>query len=305
MALSPNAARVVTEQNRAAQSFGRYTYPSTPGVHNIVLHFRKYSFNGTLGNVSPSIGANSIGSVVLPLPSNIEDTYSIQVNQFEMGSAGALAADFLSGNGRAVAEDVTNFLKDGLGEGMSPGSILSNIKAGSAFFGRNALDALGIGGLSGAVDVTSGTALNPHVALRFEGVNLKNHEFLWTLSPKNEAEAASIRDMINFIRSKILPTYNNGNGDSAISRALLDYPSLVDIYFVGVDQSYLYYFKPAMVSSFKTNYSPNGLAFNRGGRPAVIQMSMSLTEARIHTADDVNTGGGSYAPPTSSGQGPF
>lgn len=283
-------ARSVTERNRAKQSFGRYTYPSTPGTHNIVLHFRDYSYEGTDGNVSARAGADSVASVVLPIPSNIEDSYGIQINQFELGAGGALAADALTGNLNNVMSDLGGLLSN-TGEGLSASGALSTIKAAGAFAGRNALDALGIGGLSAAVDVTSGTAVNPHVALRFEGVNLKNHEFTWTLSPKNEDEARTIRDMINFIRSKILPTYNTSqDGQSAVSRALLNYPSVVDIYFVGADQSYLYYFKPAMVSNFKTNYSPNGLAFNRGGKPAVIQMSMSLTEARIHTASDVNQG---------------
>lgn len=283
-----SSVRNIAEQNRANQSFGRYTFPSSPGVHNIVLHFRGYSYDGTQGIVSGRVGADSQASVVLPIPSNLEDTYSIQINQFELGATGALAADALSGNLNNVMSDLG---KIGLGTEGGISGFLSQLQGASAFFGRNALDSLGVGGLSAAVDVTSGTAVNPHVALRFEGVDLKSHEFTWTLSPKNEEEARSLRDMINFIRAKALPTYNTSqDGDSSISRALLDYPSIVDIYFTGLDQSYFYYFKPAMIKTFRTNYTPNGIALNRGGKPSVIQMSMSLTEARIHTASDVNQG---------------
>lgn len=287
------SGREVVDRAKSNQSFQRFSYPSTPGAYSIVLHFRGYTYAGTGAGLvtggGSRIDANSQASIVLPIPTNIEDTFSIQVNQFELGPTGALAADALTGNLDTVMSDLSGLVKGENGE-LSAAGLLSTFKAASGFFGRNALDSLGINGLSGAVDVTTGTAVNPHVALRFEGVNLKNHEFTWTLSPENESEAARIRDMIKFIRAKILPTYNTSQdttaGGSAISRALLDYPSLVDIFFTGLDQSYLYYFKPAMVSNFKTNYSPNGLAFNRGGKPAVIQMSMSLTEARIHTSAD-------------------
>lgn len=288
-------ARSIIEQNRASQSFGRYTFPSSPGVHNIVLHFRGYSYGGTEGTVGPRAGADSQASVVLPIPTNLEDSYNVQINQFELEATGGVAADILSGQGSDVLKDLasaTSFSENSTLNGLGLAELVSTVKAASAFVGRNALDSLGVGGLSAAVDVTSGTAVNPHVALRFEGVNLKNHEFSWTLSPKNEEEARTLQGMINFIRSKILPSYAGvGDGDTAISRALLTYPSLVDIYFTGLDQSYFYYFKPAMVTNFSTNFTPNGLALNRGGRPSVIQMSMSLSEARIHTSADVNTQG--------------
>lgn len=292
------SVRSIAEENRALQSFGRYTFPSSPGVHNIILHFRGYSYQGTEGTIKPKVGANSEASIVLPIPANLEDSYSIQINQFEMGTMGAGIADAISGAGRdAVLNDIRTFLSpdrlDAFGGGGVDNMIatgLSTARAAGAFIGRNLLDQLGLGGISGAVDVATGTAVNPHAALRFEGVDLKNHEFTWTLSPKNEEEARTLRDMINFIRSKALPTYAT-DGESSLSRALLNYPSLVDIYFTGLDQSYFYYFKPAMIKTFRTNYTPNGIALNRGGRPSVIQMSMSLSEARIHTSADVNIQG--------------
>ena len=49
----------------------------------------------------------------------------------------------------------------------------------------------------------------------------------------------------------------------------------------------MYYFKRAMISQFEVNYSGAGMpAFVEGGKPAVITMSMTLTEIDIHTAED-------------------
>lgn len=277
---------------------GRYVYPDGQSAHNIVMLFRDYSYQPTAGVVGQKVNQNTTASVVLPIPSNLQDTYSVQINPFELGSMGALAADALNGQSRNIASEAAsgagaafNDTAQAEGLGGTAGAVLSNLKSASAFVGRNALDDLGIGGLAGAIDVATGTAVNPHVTLRFEGVNLKSHTFNWSMSPRNEREAETLKNLINFIRSRMLPSYDRGQGSTAISRGLLRYPNLVDIYFTGINQDYFYYFKPAMIQNFTTDYTPNGIALNRGGRPAFINMTMQLTEASIHTANDVNVQG--------------
>ena len=41
-----------------------------------------------------------------------------------------------------------------------------------------------------------------------------------------------------------------------------------------------------MISSFATNFTPNGVSLNRGGKPSVVTLSMSMTEAQIWTRED-------------------
>ena len=49
----------------------------------------------------------------------------------------------------------------------------------------------------------------------------------------------------------------------------------------------MYYFKRAMVSQFEVNYAGAGSpAFVEGGKPAVVTMTMNLTEIDIHTSED-------------------
>ena len=49
----------------------------------------------------------------------------------------------------------------------------------------------------------------------------------------------------------------------------------------------MYYFKRAMVSQFEVNYAGSGSpAFVEGGKPAVVTMTMNLTEIDIHTSED-------------------
>jgi hypothetical protein len=67
---------------------------------------------------------------------------------------------------------------------------------------------------------------------------------------------------------------------------MFQYPSMVDIFFVGIDSEHYFFFKTCMVQSFNTNFTPNGMAVLRGGRPAMVQMQLTVIETDIHTAED-------------------
>jgi hypothetical protein len=41
-----------------------------------------------------------------------------------------------------------------------------------------------------------------------------------------------------------------------------------------------------MVNSVSLNYSPEGLAILKTGKPAFVSLSMTLTEQEIHTSED-------------------
>ena len=291
-----NLPSAIIAKNRQNSTFTSYQYPSIINGHNIVLMFKSYDYNSSAsGVINQSTISDTGASVVLPLPSNLEDTYSVKVGPYEMGASGALAADAFSGQGRdAISKSLRGAAEGGGSEAAQGGvaNLLNNMQSAAAFAGRNLLDELPVGGVAGAVDLSSGSAVNPHVALKFDGVDLKTHNFEWGLSPRNEAEADNIKRLVNFIRSRMLPEFGNATGEngSAIDRALLKYPDLVYIFFMGVDQSYFYYFKPCMINSFTANYTPNGVALNRGGKPAFVNIRMTLTESRIHTREDVNAG---------------
>lgn len=276
---------------RQDQLLGDYRYPLTPSAHSIGLLFRDYSYQGSEGIRSGFLNTSErvSGSVILPIPTNLQDSYSVTIQGTELGIFGAAAADITSGNASGIGEDVDAFM--GTFETARLGAqVLSVASQYAAFAARQGLDSIAPGAAAG-VAVGTGTALNPHLALQFKGVELKSHSFQWTLSPRNAQEAEMIKDMIAFIRRKVLPRYTDGattgGGSSSVSRALLTYPSLIDVSFFGVDEPYFYYFKPCMCNNFTVNYAPTGnVSLNRGGRPSMVTLAMSLTEARIRTADD-------------------
>lgn len=281
------------DSQRNNRAFAKYNYPLTPGEHNIVLVFREYNYEssqtGFVRNVSAESRMNA--AVSLPIPQNLVDNYSVKVGPYELGVIGGTALESMSGAGRErLLADAVSAGENVSADNVTLSGLASTFKAASAYMGRNALDSLpGGGGISAAIDIASGTTVNPHVALKFDGVDLKQHTFTWQLSPRNEEEATQIRDMIYYIKSRMLPGYKGvTEGDSSLSKALLTYPNLVDIYFTGLNQSYFYFFKPAMINTFTTDFTPQGLALNKGGKPSFVNMTMSLTEAQIHTRGDMD-----------------
>lgn len=285
------------EKARSTNNFTQYSYPLTPGQHNMVLVFKDYNYrsatsSGFVRGEDRAVSSKIDASVSLPIPNNLTDTYNVKVGPYELGVSGALALDTLGGSGRAdLMADAQRAFSAGSEGGVNTGDAVSTagstFKVASAFMGRNVLDKLpGAGGINTAIDMRTGNTVNPHVALKFDGVDLKQHTFNWQLSPRSEAEARQLKDLLQFVKARMLPAYAL-DGDSSVSRALLTYPNLVDIFFTGIDQNYFYYFKPVMINTFTTDFTPQGLALNKGGRPSFINCTMTVTEAQIHTRGDI------------------
>lgn len=293
----------VIENSRRARELTLLQYPLDLGPHAIIMNFHDYTFNATRSNSHQVLN----DSVTLPVPMNLQDNLNLKIGSGNMGALGGITADILSGGG--AADTAKNTIDSALTKGQSYGDKYNAaLKAndnnqmravaslvGTAanegyqimkYFGKPVVDAISPGvGL--ALDTYNGTAVNPHVAIEFDGVGLKRHTFEWTFSPKSEAEAEELRKVVKLFKQKALPRYKAiNNGQGSLGRGLLEYPSLVNIFFVGIDPAYFWYFKPCMISSFNVNYSPQGVSIAKGGKPTAMTIQIELQEATIHTAED-------------------
>lgn len=292
----------VMARSRADQGSQFLSFPMNIGAHSILLVFNKYQFippgeRGLLGlgggstrNRGGVSGPVPVGNdaIQLPLPQNVQDTYSIRVQGADMGIAGAevgRAASAFAGAGDLSSANLAGVLGAALPDidiasitSLDAGQVGRNI----AFLGRRSIDSF-LPGAGRAIDQGLGNTVNPKASLYFEGVNLKQFDFNWTLAPTRSEESDRIRDISNTIKRHILPSYGNAIG---LNKVLLNYPSTVDIYFLGIDDQYFFKYKTCMVQQFSTNYTPNGLAFVGGGKPAIVTMNMTLMEMDIHTSGD-------------------
>jgi hypothetical protein len=285
------------------------SFPKDIGEHGMLLKFSKYKFGG-LG----SITGESVGSILLPIPSNIRESYSVEIGPASIGLGGMLAAETLNS-----AVDVNSVINSFANTG--PSSLVSDPVAAANYFMKSGLASTvagaaggiagGVGGavlgtlagqgaagsaLGDALSLSSGTALNPHTTVMFRGMNLRSHNFEWTFSPRSQSEGEILRKIIRAVKRNTLPSYQSAGGErsgTALDRILLKYPSVVDISFVGLDQSYFFEFKTCMITQVEVDYSQNGNAFfagAAGAKPVMIRFAINLMESKIHTAEDFDTG---------------
>lgn len=279
----------------ATTSKGLHQFPEDLGAHGMLFVFKQYRFQNpgtrTFTNMEQSV-SNMKDSILLPLPTNIADSYSIRIGRPEMGvvseAVATAAAGAISGSG--VTSGVNNELKkmaisNSDAEAIIRGGDASTIGQNLKFLLRSATP----NGLSTAIDQGLGATVNPKMSLSFDGLDMKTHAFDWNLMVRSPNESNSLAAIQNTIKRNIHPRYASAG---TFQRAMLRYPSVVDIFFVGLDQDYFFKFKTCMVQSFSLNYTPNGLSIIEGGKPAGAQMSLQLVETDIHSAEDYGADSG-------------
>jgi hypothetical protein len=283
---SPNRAREVYMERNAIEQL---QFPDTLHEHGILLAFKKYTY----AQKDEAASANIKSSILLPLPEALLDASGVKIAGIQLGATGAAAAEIASqrqaGSIGAAMEGLAT--KENI-------STVMGIAATSLI--KDGLNATGLQGAQKGIEAGLGATFNPFQALTFEGVDLKSYTFDWTLAPSTRQETLNLQNIIKKIRQSIHPEYKNfevshpGGGpaksNSATNvggRAFLAYPDVCHIKIIGSPDGSLITFKPAMVGGFQVNYAGAGeLAFLEGGDPAVVKISMNLTEMQIWTRGD-------------------
>lgn len=278
-------------------------FPENLGSHSMMLVFNKYKYippgdpERVLNKVTDSTyTAQQLAgkdTILLPLPANIRDSYNIRIQGYEAGLMGAglgtIASGF-AGAGNVGLDQIAKVGKDTFNrlgiptseEDIAGENLGSTIGRGAAFLARKSIDAVAPNA-GRSIDAGLGNVVNPKASLFFDGMNLKQFDFQWTLAPMKQTESDVIRQINDTIKRNILPSYSSVLG---LKRSLLNYPNTVDIFFFGIDQKYFLHYKTCMVQSFNLEFAQQGQAILKGGKPAVQTMTMGLIETDIHTSED-------------------
>ncbi len=278
-------------------------FPASEAIPYVMLmNFKEYKYSENIGLGTENF-ANEIskGSIVLPLPLQLRDSVGIEASSVS-GSIAAItstAADFGSYQGGEDFESNARFyadlMKNVAGSAAAATSQLKGPIAAAltAFLGGTAVVANQVAGTTGSLLL--GQAINPFETMEFKGVKLKSHSFNWRLSPSSQKDSDALRDIIKEIKKNMLPAYVGAAGPAALTHALLKYPKLVMISFLGINQDYYYKLKPCMITGFDVRYN-GGEQLNvfKGGKPVVVELSLEMTEVQIHTSDDYGGGADTF-----------
>lgn len=242
-------------------------YPSHLGKYYITLKFKQYQ------RPAPEV----IGelpfkqAIVLPISRELREGFDIRVGAQETGFAGNVAD--------AAAKLLDQGNLDGAGQAA--------LAIGYAKLVQDAN-----GGALGLLTQTVGAAANPNLQAIFSGVELRQHRFDWLLAPRNAQESEELQKILKALKAYSLPAY------SSIGNAALSYPFLCQPSIVPFGDE-LIQFPPCLISNVEINYSPQGLpAFFQGtdeksaGQPTLIQLSITMLETELQTADRYGRQGG-------------
>ena len=241
-------------------------YPSHLGKYYITLKFKQYQ------RPAPEARGTEIfkQAIVLPISREIRESFDIKVGAQETGFAGNVA-------------DAGRKLLD---QGNLDGAGQAALAIGYAKLVQDAN-----GGALGLLTQTVGAAANPNLQAIFSGVELRQHRFDWLLAPRNAQESEELKNILNALKAYSLPAY------SSIGTAALSYPFLCQPSIVPFGDE-LIQFPPCLISNVEINYSPQGLpAFFQGtdgkpGQPTLIQLSITMLETELQTADRYGRQGG-------------
>ena len=266
-----NPSKFATDATKSALSqpdkFTVITYPEDIGKYFIKLSFLSYKKAEPLSIAED----NPTLVVVLPIPTNLNDNFSVSYNDAKLGPVmGALVE-----TGRNIIEGKQD---------LASKETAQTIMGAAAVGVRGEVGRLGGETLLANIDKVTGAVPNPHLAAIFQDIGLREHSFSFRFSPKNSKESQILKTLIFNIKKRILP--GTAGGDSKTG-PLFTFPDVVDITF-GPSEDIPYMFERCVVTSFAVNYSPNGTpSFFKDGSPTDIEMNISFKEIRVITRDNL------------------
>ena len=212
----------------------------------------------------------SIGSVILPIPAGISDTKSV-----DWGGEKMNAVDI------AKADVALKTITQGPGEGINAAGEYVNFVNNNPDDMKQAIAAYFAGKAAGKgqqiLQRTTGMVMNPNMELLFSGPSLRNFSFSFFLSPRSEAEAKAVRQIIRTFKQSMSPIRSKSN-------LFLKSPNTYGLTYLhrGVDGGLhkgLNAFKECAMTGFNVDYTPTGnYATYSDGTPVQYQMSMTFNE---------------------------
>ena len=204
----------------------------------------KYFINSSSTNGASAAPSDYINSYLLPIPMKINE---VQTMQWAETSPEQLAT-----------------------------SLLDQIKANAGQIIGTAINIASAG--AGVASAISGKTVNPMLWMQFKQPDFKVHNLSWTLTPNNEKESNTIKNIIKYLKKYSLPSvYGDG---------LLNYPNIAMIKFYP-DDSFIFKLKPCAVISVQVDYTAaGGPAFYKNGAPVAVNLTIGLKEIELWTQDN-------------------
>ena len=228
--------------------------------------------------------ANTIGTVILPIPNGITDTNSCDWGSNTTGVFGSelfnIANSFIVGGGESGVAAVGGAVSGAAG---NTGAIAASL---STKFAEAA------SGTTNMLSRTQGAVQNPNMELLFNGPTLRPFNFTFKLASRSETESKTIRSIIRFFKQGMSPIRTQ-------SQLFLKAPHTFQMQYLhrGEEHKFLNQFKECALQSFSVSYTPEGqYATFQDGAMVSYQITMQFSELEPVFNDDYTNDGTGPSP---------
>ena len=252
-----------------------------------------------------------LGSIILQMPSNIQDGNAVDYGESKMntlmGAAAGAIGSVINKTGEAVGEGLSNNpegakqsmaelsgdLKKTLGADsslMDAAAQFTTAKATSAALGA-------LGANVSAADLLArqtGQIFNPNMELLFNGPTLRSFSFSFKMTPRSPSEAQECKNIIRSFKSNMAPKTKN-TGSVGGSGVFLKTPNVFELQYKkgGREHPFLHRFKQCFLTNVSVNYTGEGVYTTYDdATPVSMQIDLSFKELEpIYDVDYDDTGG--------------
>ena len=233
------------------------------------------------------------GVILLPMPSNIEDTNSVSYDGDSLNSLAAAGVNYVG--------DVVGTNYSAAGGGI--GQFIQDIGSKALTAGYDAVGKIGSENLRGlalkaitaeAVNVfganvslnqilarSSGKILNPNMELLFNNVTLRTFRFSFKMVARDEKESVQIKAIIRTLKKNMAA--------KNVTNLFLDTPNIFELQYKkgNLPHPFLHKFKQCALSDISVNYTgDNVYATYNDGTPISIILNLTFKELAPIYNDD-------------------
>lgn len=257
-----------------------YDMQDAAGPFSMMLVFRRPP-------QQPVDGGEITGACNLPLPNILQEAFNISYKKMDVTMSAYI--------GKILNETMREFggvqrLNDNSDENRGRDLAQAFSKQVTQTLNSLTLEGAGVTaaafaeGALGSGPALGGFLFNPHMANVYDGTRPRDFTFSWKAYPKDKTEAQILMDCIHLIKKKISPPVAGTFGPMEIIR----YPDVVDIEILIGGQTGYFPVKQCVVTNFQVDYGASGvMSFFNDAKPTSVSFSMSVTETKSMTREDV------------------
>ena len=241
---------------------------------NMEIGEGKFGFSAR-STTAEDINKRTIGTVILPIPSGIQDGQAVTwggqtMSPLDMAMANVALAGVTEGPGGmvdAVGDAATSIAESFEGNKKALAAVIAGMAAG----GQQLLTR------------TTGAIANPNMELLFGGPSLRTFSFQFLLAPRDKDEAMTVIKILRFFKQGMAPIRTK-------SRLFMKSPHTFKLSYRnsdGKEHKYLNKFKECALQSLGVDYAPNGqYSTYEDGVMTAYQMTMTYSELNPIYNDD-------------------